>query len=775
MKHPLSKRSLLLLATNLLPVLAAAQQSAIESITVTARLREEDQEKIPVSVSAVDGNLLESTYTDNTQGITRLVPSLGYQSPNPRNTTYTIRGLGASAVAISQANDGLEPGVGFYVDGVYHGRPATAAFDFSDLERVEVLRGPQGTLFGKNTTAGAINVVTRAPTFDHEFNAELSLGELNYQQVKLSAGGGLSDSVAGRISVIDTRRDGNIHNVKTGADMNNTDVVAVRGQLLYKVSDALEWRLSGDYSKIDDSCCTQVYYGVGATLKPLNKQYAALAAGKNYAPPSLNPYDRLTDIDAALGVDTSEGGISLTGDLKTGIGNFTSISAWRFWNWDAANDRDYIGLQIQTLQHIPSRQDQYSQEFRFASKPGVVDYVAGLYFFTQRISGEPITVYGRDATYWLLGPSALPDSLLDGYGQDGYTKFTSTSYAGFGEVTWHVNDRFALTGGLRYTSENKDGSYTTTVSGGLNTSVTTQINSKLSILRPQSYVASVDDSSPTGRINASYQFTDDVMGYAGYSHGEKSGGINMSGLPLDASNNPALNTAVVKPEKNTTYELGIKSRLFDNKVMFNADVYHTDVKDYQTNVVDTGPGALRSYLANIPKARVQGVELDFDALLTEHLSTRIAYAYTDAKYISYVNGSCPLDKIGSSTTVCDLSGQRFSAQPKQTLSVGGEYRVPVTLMDVAGDLWARVDVAARSSTYGDAADSQALLIGGYSVTNLSIGFKQKNGPWEGVLWARNLFDRKYVQTMTIQSGNSGLILALPGDEELIGATLRVRF
>src|SRR6267154_3612411 len=170
------------LAGALVDTAGAQSANGVETVLVTARLREEDAQSVPVSLSVVGGNTLDSTFTNNIQQVSQLVPSLNYVSPNPRNTAFTIRGLGSSVVAVSQANDGLEPGVGFYVDQVYHGRPATAAFDFLDLDRVEVLRGPQGTLFGKNTTAGAINIATAAPSFEPEFRFETRLAGDDYRQ-----------------------------------------------------------------------------------------------------------------------------------------------------------------------------------------------------------------------------------------------------------------------------------------------------------------------------------------------------------------------------------------------------------------------------------------------------------------------------------------------------------------------------------------------------------------------------------------------------------------
>src|SRR5882672_8184297 len=222
-------------STQVASVQSEQRSTTLEAIIVTARLRPEDAQDVPISLSVVNSATLEKTYTNNIAQLTSLVPSLNYVSPNPRNTAFTIRGLGSSVVAVSQSNDGLEPGVGFYVDQVYHGRPATAAFDFVDLDRVEVLRGPQGTLFGKNTTAGAINVVTTAPSFNPDFRFETRLAGDDYRQYLGTASGPLAgDLLAGRFSASWIERDGVIHDARTGADLNTLGTSAMRGELLFK-------------------------------------------------------------------------------------------------------------------------------------------------------------------------------------------------------------------------------------------------------------------------------------------------------------------------------------------------------------------------------------------------------------------------------------------------------------------------------------------------------------------------------------------------------------
>lgn len=748
------------------------------AVTVTARRRPEDAQTVPLSLSVVDAGLIEKSYTVNTRDLTVLVPALNYSSANPRNTAFTIRGLGSSVVAVSQANDGLEPGVGFYVDQVYHARPATAAFDFVDLERVEVLRGPQGTVFGKNTTAGAIHLITKPPSFTPEATAEISYGAYNFLQVRAAATGPvLGDSIAARISALITRRDGVIRNVRTGQLHNDVNNEALRGQLLWVPSTDLSFKLTIDYANFRSNCCTQVYLRVGQSLRPAARQYPALAAGIGYAPASTNPYDRLTDIDADLGVDTNEGGISLISDWTLGrIGTLTAVSAWRFWRWDAANDRDYTGIPIQLTQHIPSRQDQYSHELRLASDGARrLNYVAGLYYFYQKISGRPISIYGPQAAYWLLGPAPqFPANLLDGYGTDGRTRFRTDSYAAFGEIDWRIVDGVRLSGGLRYTHEDKSANYDTFVFGGLATTSTTLRNAQLSVLRPQNYAARSREGNLSGRASLAYTPLPAITAYASFARGFKSGGINVSGLPLDAQNRPVLTTAVIRPELNTTYEIGFKSQLFGDRLTLNVDGYYTSVRDFQATIVDSSQTvALRGYLSNIPLVRVTGVEADATARLARNLSLRFALAYADGRYARYPQGPCPLERQTSGTTACDLTGRSLAGLPRWSMTLGGDYSRPLPALGAGTSAFLHFDSNWRSGYAGDPSLSRFTYINAYNLTNASIGLRFGKG-WEVAVFARNLFDADYIQNVTIQAGNSGLILGTPSDPRVAGLTMRLR-
>jgi iron complex outermembrane receptor protein len=757
------------------PALAAAPgggDAAIEDVVVTARQRAERAQEVPIALSVVGGDQLDRSLTVNIAQLSQLVPSLNHSSANPRNTAFTIRGLGSSLVAVSQANDGLEPGVGFYVDQVYHGRPATAAFDFTDIERIEVLRGPQGTLFGKNTTAGAIAIVTRAPTFEWEAQGELSLGEQGFVQGRGAVSGPLvDDRLALRLSGIVTRRDGVIRNVNSGIRHNGIGTAGVRGQLLFE-ADGFRLRVSADWTEFDSDCCTQGYLRVGTSLRPTARQFPALAAGFGYQPPSTDVYDRLTDIDARLRVDTNEGGISAVGEWDFGAASLTSVSAWRFWNWAAANDRDFTALRIQLVQGIPSRQDQYSQELRLASAQAArLQWVAGVYWFNQLLTGRPVSIYGPDGATWLLG-SGFPANLLDGYGQDGATRITTDSLAAFGEGSLEIVPGLTLSAGLRYTQEAKRGRYDMFVQGGVPVTDPRLVAARLSVLRPQSYSAAVDDGSWSGRAILSWRATDGLLAYASAARGFKSGGINMSGLPLDAANRPVLSTAVIAPERNTTLEAGVKSQWLGDRLVLNLAAFHTEVTDFQATIVDSRETvALRGYLSNIPKVRVRGFEADGVAALFAGNQLRGSLAFADGIYGDYRQGPCPLERQGTATAACDLTGGRLAGLPRWSVTLGFEQAVRLNGRGLELVLYG--DSSWRSGFFGDPTLSEVSWIDGYNVTNASVALRTATG-WELALFARNLFDSRYLTNLTIQAGNSGLVLGLPGDPRLVGVTARVR-
>ena len=348
-----------------------------QSVVVTARRVEELAQDVPIPVSVVRGDLVSDAGAFNVNRLKEMIPTVQFYTTNPRNSAINIRGLGAP---FGLTNDGLEPGVGLYIDGVFYARPASATLDFLDVDQVEVLRGPEGTLFGKNTTAGAINVTTRKPSFTPSTEFEGNYGNMQFVQAKASITGPLSRHIAARLSFSGTQRDGTVYNVKTQKNVNTLNNLGVRGQILYAPSDRLAITWAIDDTRQHPEGYTQVVAGVAPTLRPANRQYAAIAAGLKYAPPSFNAFDRLTDIDTPLRSNQDLGGTSLNIDLKLGPGRLTSTTAWRYWNWDPSSDRDFLGLPITTVSAAPSTQRQWTQEVRYAEDLSrKLNFVAGVF------------------------------------------------------------------------------------------------------------------------------------------------------------------------------------------------------------------------------------------------------------------------------------------------------------------------------------------------------------------------------------------------------------
>ena len=758
--------------------------ASVGDIIGTARRREESVQDVPIALTVINEELLERTGAYNVAQISQVAPTVQLLSSNPRNTAITIRGLGAS---YGLANDGLEQGVGVYVDQVYYGRPASATLDFVDLQRIEILRGPQGTLFGKNTTAGALNITTQAPSFTPEGQAEITIGDHSFVQAKASVSGPLiGDTLAGRISFVSTQRDGMLYNATTGVDQNSQESISLRGQLLFQPTDDLRIRLYADYADQTPECCTQVFVRAGDTAKPANLEFAALAAGRGYTPASTNPYDRIADVDGGILADQIHRGVSAIVDWDLGWATLTSVSAWRAWDWRPENDRDYTALDITRQSANPSDQDQWSQELRLAGGSGNFTWVGGLYAFHQAVETHGVTEYGSDGLYW-LSPAfyqanqgvngenrAVLDSVLAGYTVFNDSRIVTDSYAAFAQVTWDITPQLHLTPGLRYTREEKEGWYTATVSGGLANPTPAQLSARNGVARAQAYEASLEDDDLSGQVALSYDVTDTFLVYGSWARGYKSGGINMAGIPNLPNGQPSLTNAVVKPEVVTTFELGLKAQWLDRRLTTNLAAYRTDIEDYQANVVDNGPGSLRGYLANAEKVEILGVELDTVARPNDNLDFYANVAWTDGQYASFANGPCPLELVSTSTAACDLSGKDLPGVSPWAAGVGGELHAPAAWFGVSGEAFIGSDVSYRSTYNSDASVSQYTEIEGYALVSLRAGYRADNG-WEGFVWVKNALDEDYMQFVSVQAGNSGLVIGNPGDPRTIGFTLRARY
>ncbi len=814
--HPITLRSALLLGAGvaaLLTVPAAAQRAApatddaaasadeaqadSNDIIVTARRRSESAQDIPLAVSVLDAKQLDETGAFNVNRLQQLAPTLQFYSSNPRNTAVNIRGLG---VPFGLTSDGFEQGVGIYVDDVYYSRVASATFDFLDVAQIEVLRGPQGTLYGKNTTAGAINIQTNQPTFDFEGRAEVSVGNYNFQQARLAVSGPLSETVAARVAFSGTSRNGTIRNVTTGENIQSLDNIGLRAQLLWEPTSNLKIKLVGDYNKQDAVCCGSVFVGTGATQRPLNRQFAALAAAQNYAPPSANPFDRLTDLDSNLNAGNVIAGAALKITWDVGPGTFTSVTAWRYWDWKPENDRDFTGLSIVALSQNPSQQDQYTQEFRYAYTGDRFDFVLGAFAFNQRIDTQGTEAHGINSSRWSIAPNnplSLDPSVLNGLTARNTQFLKSTSAALFGQLSWKVTDAFTIQPGVRLNYDKKQGFYQRRVFTGTGEELTgretdARSRAQLGVFQPQISAPEDTDWNLTYDLTLSYEVAPDVLAYGTYAKSFKTIGINQNGLPTDANGEPIAAAGTIRPEKVDHFEIGLKSQFWNRKATLNLAAFRTDIRDYQATVNNGQFGVLRGFLANAGKVRSQGVEADFNIRPSARFTAYANAAYTDAKYVRFTDAPCPPELAGGTTATagqtpsapgtpggispanCDISGQRLPGVSKWSFSFGAEGNVPATFLGKPGEAYLGYDGSYRSNFSSNPSPSAYTFVDGYSVSNLRAGFRSGDG-LNLFVWVRNAFDENYFEQLFVGPGNTGLIAGLPGDPRTFGATAAITF
>lgn len=670
---------------------AAADAPAADSsadtgeITVTARRRTENVQEVPVAISVVSGETIDAQGTYNIQRLTQLQPTVQFYSQNPRNTFINIRGIGAP---FGLTNDGFEQGVGIYIDDVYYNRIASATLDFVDVESIVTLRGPQGTLYGKNTTAGAINITTRAPSFDLEAKAEVSFGNYGFKQGKASISGPISDTLAARISATATQRRGTVFNTTTNQWIQSQDNFGLRGALLFKPSDSLALTLTGDINVQDPNCCSYSFGLYGRTQRDALRQYPALVAAQQdqypgVLPANASPYDRTTDTDARLAARNEHGGLSLRGVWDIDASNtLTSITAWRYWDWGPANDRDYTIYPVYTKVENPTKQNQYTQEFRFNHKGNGFDFVAGVFGFYQQIRTSGVQATGPAASRWLLSPptggicpNPLPNPLtaavlacvpavMNNVVAINDIRLDNTSVAAYAKLNWEVTDRLTISPGIRVNYDKKNGLYNSVVTGTASDGTRQVVSSvpgspyytdlwtaaQRGVQASQYYAPKVSAWNLSYDINLAYKVSDDVNAYATYARSFKTAGINLNGVPAD-SNGVALDSAfTIKPEKVDHFEIGLKTQFWDRKATFNITGFWTEIKDFQASVSNGQSGTIRGYLANADKARSRGFEADLTLRPSDRFNVYASLAYTDATFVSFCDAPPPPELAGGSTT-----------------------------------------------------------------------------------------------------------------------------
>jgi iron complex outermembrane receptor protein len=736
-----------------------AKGDAVAEVIVTARKRPERLQDVPISMTVISGAGFNDAGHIGVLSFNQLAPSLNMVISTPHQTSLAIRGIGTNP-----ASDGLEQSTGIFVDGVYLGRPGMAVFDLIDIDHIEVLRGPQGTLFGKNTTAGAITITTTPPSFQPSAAAQMTVGNYNYNQFQGYVSGPITDTLAGRFSVYRTTRDGLITDTTTGGKTNAIDRDGLRGQLLFRPTDAFDLRVIGGFDEENDSNANSVYTNAGATPAALEQKLGLVGASLAFSPDGT-----LTAANDPTHVHMRQASLSAEANWRVDGLTLTSLTAWRKWSFVASSDVDVSRAAILDGAY-DNHDQQFSQEFRVATPSGhQFEGVAGAYFFYQRLMMDQDTFYGPDAPVYLSGSNPALPSLLP-YANtrwDVLADPTTYSYALFGQGTWHVNDRLEVTAGLRGTYETKR----ETVSRPNPTSTLTDqpVAALASVVFPAASVGTAD-FEPSGLLSVSYHLSPSVTTYALVSHGAKSGGVN-STLPATGL---SVDSLKVKPETATSAEAGFKTQFFEDRLTVNGDVFFTRFDDYQAAFISPIPGktsAFTTLLTNAGAAQTRGFELEATATPISNLRLNTFVDLNDATYASYTNAPCPAEVIGK--TSCNLTGRPVAGAPPWSVGANGEYGfdlLPGLRGFVGGEyLW-------KSQYYGYLDDSRFSIIPEHSVADARIGVRDANGHWTATLWVKNLTDGHYAANILNSSG------ILPGtyayffaDPRTYGLTVRADF
>ncbi|HFF2039697.1 TPA: TonB-dependent receptor [Pseudomonas aeruginosa] len=733
--------------------------TALGKVTVTARRREEDSQKVPTPITVLGGETLEAQRISRVQDLQQVLPSVNVAYIHARQSSVAVRGIGNNP-----ASDGLEGSAGIYLDNVYLGRPGMAVFDLLDIEQLELLRGPQGTLFGKNTTAGVLNISTRAPTFTAERTVEVSGGQDGYFQGRGTVSGPLGETLAGRLSAYRTRDDGYIKNIHDDNYLNGGERQGARGQLLFEPNEDFSLRWIADYNEEDSSNGSMVVYGGAERFW----QRAALVG----ASPLRDPQRRKVNINGRQHVSVHQGGSSLEANWNLAGGyRLTSISAYRYWHFTPAND-EQLNVSAINDTGVEVHDRQFSQEIRLASPTGgAFDYVVGAYAFRQNLGNKTFTSYGPLADLYLLGANlgALNDTYSKANG-----KIETDSFALFAQGTWHLTERLDFTAGLRGTYEEKNAKVERfaplggAAVGGVGAAVR---NGQLGAY--DSGDLSQYNFAPSALLSLSYQFSDDLLGYASLSHGEKSGGVN---LAVGSAPSAGADSLLVGPERANDAELGLKSTLFDRRLLLNANLFWTGIHGYQATTLYQAPGStqLVQVLANAGSVRSRGLEFEATALPLRGLTLNFNGSYNDVTYLSFKDAPCPAEvstRPGAPSS-CDLTGQRVVGASKWIANLNGEYQ---WRLDDRFQPYVSASYAYRSAAEGTLDNSDLSKIDGYALVNLAAGLRSDlgDGQLDTSVWLKNTFDKDYY--LSAFASINGSYTASVGQPRTLGVSLRYDF
>ena len=693
--------------------------SALDEIVVTARRRTESLQDVPASIGVLSASGLDQRGIDSLDDMAQSAAGLAIETSGGIGTVF-IRGVGGGG-----RNIGFGTRAGIYVDGVYVGQFASINQSTSDIDRVEVLRGPQGTLFGRNSVAGAVSVVTRQPGYDVAASAVVEGGDHGHRKLRAALNLPIADQqLALRVSGALQTRHGFTTNVLDGQDLDNIDRKSVRGQLRWDADPALSITLAGDYNEDngrrligeDDTNLT----GTGPNALPGRFDVAF-----NTTPRwDSRFYGSSATIEYRL-----PGGETLTG-----------ISAVRKLDWARANDLDYSRLDLLSTDYHDNFR-QFSQEVRLASGgDGPLSYVVGLYYLDDRARTDRAVLFGSQI-------AALPLGLQAGRSVTVDAAVTTRSLAAFGNFDVRLSDSLTLNLGLRYTDEtvrladyDLDGS----AAPALNIATVVDLRDKVSTSRLDPTVA------------LTYAVAPDVKLYVKYSQGFKSGGFNIDFL----NSNQVRDGIKFATETANNYEAGIKSEFLDRRARVNLSIYRTDFRNYQINqFVDLGNGQTVVQLRNAATVHIRGAELEALAEPVTGLTLGANLAYVDASFKSFPNGGGP---------GVDLDGARLPQAPRFTGSFFSSLSAPVS----GGlNLIGFAEYSQRGRSFAGAENLARQALDRRHLLNLRLGIEGAGGHWALEGWVENALDDKY--TVNRDRDFFGTLFRNWGAPRTVGATLRL--
>lgn len=783
-------RKLLLTTTILAGIAGSAvaeeQTVSVDEVIVTATKRAENLQDVPLAISAFGAQALKRAGVEDTRQLMALAPSLNLSvtTSDSAGVVIRLRGLGSEAI-----NPGLESSVATFVDGVYRSRSNLSLAAIPGIERVEVLRGPQGTLFGKNTTSGLINVVTQRPSFEGAGEASGSFGNYGHQQYVLGVTGPLiASQLAGRVDAAYTRRDGWLSDFSTGQKFRDKDQGTVRGQLLWTPTPSVSARLILDASQYDQTGPdTYVPKAYDPFYQTLAASFGAVSTlGLNNLNNTITPGRESRELNRTWGASAE-----VVWDL--GFGNLTSVTGYREWRNKQAREIDYNEVDLLYIPYGAAQQGfkTFTQELRLDGKSGRLDWLVGGFYAHEDLMTTYGYKTGRDFEAWydrvfaastgLAHPisfytglpvgASLPEGV--GWGDQRYDQ-ASRSFAAFTQETLHLTDRLSLTGGLRYTREHKDvrinfvapynpGCSALIAQGRADTTPVSGIVC-LQPLDPRyagRYASDFSESAWSGVATLAYKISRDANAYVTWSRGYKAGGfiIDPSGFRPITQAPPNADDTRFAPELATNLEAGLKMRLLDRRLTLNSAVFRTRLTDYQLSY-NTGAALITR---NIPQVESRGVEVEASFRPTPTWSGSLNVAYADARYGDFPS-TLPLP-----AAIARLEGRRLHNAPLWTVTAtaGWEDEVAHGL-----NAFAHLDARYQSAVLTE----RTLRIGSeqdaYATVNGRVGVSRTDDRWAVELWARNLTNARYVVSSIPAVFQGNTLVSVPGEPRMWGVTLR---